>query len=348
MMNKKIYVLSATQISMQKPLSEEWMSCPIAYSEPFVRSINPSFNGYVSPNEMRRIGVVLKRAIATSTEALKQSGLPTVDAIFTGTGYGCIENSELFLDVMCREGEDLQKPTCFMQSTHNTISSMVAIQTKNHGYNVTYSHKGVSFDSALLDAWTQFRLNMIRSALVGGFDEMTPSFFQILKRGGVFDEGTILCGEAAVSIVLGDNDEGHRALCMLTGFKMLYRPSLETMKDAVRQLLENAGKRMSDVDAVLTGMNGCEDTDNANLSEAKAMFGDRPLLKYKHIFGESMTSSGLGFYAAASCLKSGFIPSAMFVDDADISGSKPHCIILYNRSDGNNYSITLIESCGDY
>ena len=102
------------------------------YDESFARSIDPSFKDYISPIEARRMGKILKRAVATSKEALKAADLERVDAIITGTGYGCIENTEFFLDALSTEGEQLLKPTYFMQSTHNTISSLVAIQTKNH------------------------------------------------------------------------------------------------------------------------------------------------------------------------------------------------------------------------
>ena len=119
------------------------MQNPIAYEESFIRSIDPSFKDYVSPIEARRMGKILKRAIATSKEAISASGLSSVDAIITGTGYGCIENTEIFLDALSKEGEQMLSPTYFMQSTHNTISSLVAIQTKNYNYNATYAHKGI-------------------------------------------------------------------------------------------------------------------------------------------------------------------------------------------------------------
>ena len=193
-----VFVLSAKQISLQQPLNEEWMQEPIKYDVPFTRSLDPSFKEYVSPIEARRMGKILKRALATSKEALKEAGLDTVDAIITGTGYGCIENTEFFLDALSNDGEQMLKPTYFMQSTHNTISSLVAIQTKNHGYNVTYAHKGISFDSALQDAWWQFQLGKINTALVGGHDEMTETFYHILKKGGVMGKDDEMCGESAV------------------------------------------------------------------------------------------------------------------------------------------------------
>ena len=339
MINNKIYVLSAKQISIQNPLSEDWMTTQIEYAEPFVRSIDPNFKEYVSPIEARRMGKILKRALATSKEAIKASQLDVVDAIITGTGFGCIENTEFFLDALCKEGEQLLKPTYFMQSTHNTISSLVAIQMKNHGYNATYAHKGISFDSALQDAWLQLRLGKIDSALVGGHDEMTPSFFTILQKGEVFGKQVTLTGEAAVSVVLGNKADN--ALCRLSGFKMLYKPTLEDLKANVNLMLHSAG--LSEVDAVLTGINGDEACDQAYLEETRALFGEKPILRYKHLFGESFTASGLAFYVGAHCLNAGFIPAQLFVSQQNISVEKPKNILLFNRSDGKDYTITLIE-----
>ncbi len=289
------------------------------------------------------MGKILKRAVATSKEAIKDAEMESVDAIITGTGYGCIENTEFFLDALSTEGEQLLKPTYFMQSTHNTISSLVAIQTKNHGYNATYAHKGVSFDSALQDAWWQFQLGKINSALVGGHDEMTETFYHILKKGGVMGMDDEKCGEAAVSVVLSRHCEESAAasrhceeerrsnpeksyLCKLIGFQMLHQPSQNALVDAVATLLGN------------------HEGDRAYREEAKTLFGDKPLLRYKHLFGESFTASGLGFYVAAQCLKAGRVPASLFVDAKEIRDMQPKCILLYNRSDGKNVSLTLLEA----
>ena len=363
--HNSVFVLSAKQISLQQPLSEAWMQEPIAYDVPFTRSIDPSFKEYVSPIEARRMGKILKRALATSKEALKEAGLDTVDAIITGTGYGCIENTEFFLDALSNEGEQMLKPTYFMQSTHNTISSLVAIQTKNHGYNVTYAHKSISFDSAMQDAWWQFKLGKINTALVGGHDEMTETFYHILKKGGVMGHDDEMCGESAVSIVLGSalrqaqgpqlltaasrhceerSNPETKPLCKLTGFQMLHQPTTDTMQDSLAKMLQNAGKSLADVDYILTGISGDHSNDEAYLNEAKLLFGDKPLLKYKHLFGESFTSSGIGLYVAAQCLKAGRVPAALFVDAKAASDRQPKCILLYNRSDGKNVSLTLLEA----
>ena len=363
-----IFVLSAKQISMQQPLSEEWIENPIMYEVPFTRSIDPNFKEYVSPIEARRMGRILKRALATSKEALKAAGCNTVDAIMTGTGFGCIENTEFFLDALSNEGEQLLKPTYFMQSTHNTISSLVAIQTKNYNYNATYAHKGISFESALHDAWLQFHLGKIGSALVGCHDEMTETFHSIMKKGGVMGQDDERCGEVAVSVVLSNNPvsqvvepvetpshspsalrpfdgpQGPQALCRLTGLKMLHQPTMNNLMDAVTTMLQSADRSLADVDYILTGISGNHENDKAYLAESKTLFGDKPLLKYKHLFGENFTASGLGFYVAAQCLKAGKVPAPLFVNPNEAASKQPACILLFNRSDGKDYTLILLEN----
>lgn len=134
----------------------------------------PDFRQLFSPLEARRMGTLLKKAVWTSAQALKAAGIEVPDAIVTATDFGCIANSEEFLKAMKGLVDAPMKPTHFMQSTHNTISSLLAIRLKCHGYNATYSHKGTSLESAFLDAYMQIALGDIDNALVGWFDETTP------------------------------------------------------------------------------------------------------------------------------------------------------------------------------
>lgn len=133
--------------------------------------IAPDEQPRIPPMVARRLSGVLKRALATSLFTLQKMGVEQPDAIITGTEMGCLHETESFLKEMCLEGETCLKPTHFIQSTHNTISSLVAIRTHTHGYNSTWSHGSDSFFSALLDAWLQLQLGDIENALVGLHDE---------------------------------------------------------------------------------------------------------------------------------------------------------------------------------
>ncbi len=139
---------------------------------------------YVKPLEARRMGKIMKSSLLSSLEALEQAGIETPDAIITGTAYGCLENSEHLLEQINAEGETMLKPTYFMQSTHNTIGSNVAIKTHCHGYNVTYTQEAHSLDWAIRDAKLLLRCGKVKNVLVGCHDESAPSFNSLLEKAG--------------------------------------------------------------------------------------------------------------------------------------------------------------------
>ena len=296
----RVYIKAATQISMQQPLSEAWMTAPVEHTEPYVRSLDPNFRDWLNPLESRRMGKILKRALVTAQKVMHDSGVQQPDAVITGTGLGCIENTELFLDQLCREGEEMLKPTYFMQSTHNTISSLISIHDHLRGYNTTYSHKSVSFDSALLDAFTQLRLGDIRTALVTGNDEMTPTYFSILQRAGyVGQPGQVAAGETSVAMMLTTDPAD--ALCEIEEVSMSVR--------GVQQPFAPA-------DLLVLGTNGVPQNDQLYREVAQQMPGVETF-EYKRLFGESYTVSGLGVYAAAHLLSQGRAGRVLFVNHSD-------------------------------
>ena len=145
------------------------------------------YGHYLPPMKARRMGKLQKRALVTALKAMEISGVGEPDAILNGTAMGCMENTVQLLNGLQAEGEEVNMPTCFMQSTHNTVASMIAIYTKNHGYNTTYSHRTISFELALQDALMRLLTGRIHTALVCANDELTelqqqqPRFFGQLE-----------------------------------------------------------------------------------------------------------------------------------------------------------------------
>jgi 3-oxoacyl-(acyl-carrier-protein) synthase len=263
----KVYLLSAAQISAQEPLCDDWKENPVALTEPLTRSREADYKQFIPPLEARRMGRILKRAIATARKALADAGIDTPQAIVTGTGLGCIENTEIFLDALCRQGEDQMMPTRFMSSTHNTMSSIVAINLQAHGYNATYAHNTVSFQSALMDAMLQLRRGAVGNAMVCAHDEMTPSYHALLCKGGYLAGKK--AAECAVSMVLANENNGH-ALCEIADMRMLYRPTEAEKQQALDDLT----------------------ADGAELTDG-----------YPTLFGVNYTTPALDLYAAAHLLK---------------------------------------------
>ncbi len=285
-MANRIYIHSAAQISVQKPLCEDWMADPVTLSDEYLRSQDPDFKQYLSPMQARRMGLILKRAIAVSLTALKDAGIECPDAIFTGTGLGCMENTENFLSAMCRDGEEMLPPTYFMMSTHNTISSAVAILLRCHGCNCTYSQKDVSFESALLDAFLQLQIGRVSNALVGAHDETTLATYDLLKGAGYFGEG-ITAAEASSAFVLSVSSQNRSLslsrgpLCELADVQLLHSPT--NLESIVNEY--NASRVIRSAD-------------------------------YFSLFGKCFSTSGLATYEAAMRIAKGIDKDILVVNDA--------------------------------
>ena len=311
---EKVYIQAAEQISIQNPLSEEWMENPIAYNEPFVKAVNPAFREYISPNEARRMGNIMKRALVTSLKVMKETGIDHPDAIITGTSIGSLDYSEKLLDMLVENGEESLSPTYFMQSTHNTVSSTLSIYTATHSYNTTYSHGGVSFELALKDAWMQLYLGQISNALVGGHDEMVEPYFELLRKTGyVGVEGMVPCGECAMSMML-NKQASTENLCELAGLSVFRTKSIANIRKQLELLAEKAGVKMEDIQTVMTGVNGNPVNDRLYQPVLDELFPHAKHLQYKQLFGENYTASALGLYAAAHLVKKQGIPVMLFVN----------------------------------
>lgn len=143
--------------------------------------VDADYKQYISPVEARRMTAQTRQALAVALKALGDEQIQP-QAIICATRYGCMHNSVVFLNDMLSTNEMELKPTPFIQSTHNTIASMVAIKLRNHGYNITYSHGTNSWQDAILDVTMQIQLGMLQSALVLEFDELVTGWDEMLQK----------------------------------------------------------------------------------------------------------------------------------------------------------------------
>ena len=347
-----IYIQSATQISAQNPLTDEWFESPLYHNEKRVLSIDPKFADYLTPIMSRRMCSLLKRAIVTSRLTLQKACVEMPDAIITGTGLGCIDNTEKFLYSIRENEEKFLQPTYFMQSTHNIISAAIAIDLKCHGYNTTYVHRGTSFENALLDAIIQFRQHKISTVLVGGYDELTADYYIFFDRIGIWNfskcdpslpKTICFAGEAAVSMLLR-SEKNEQTLCELNDVEIMYRPTIEQLRKSLDSLLDKAGCSLSEIDAVVVGTNSNPANDIVYEDIVPQLFGNLPVMQYKHLFGQSFISPALATYAATICLQKQMIPSHLLTGRNE-SISPVRRILLYNHYHNKSHSLTLLSRC---
>lgn len=330
-MSSRCFLNSISQVSCQSSLSDEWWNAPSIQQEAYVRALEPSVKHLIPPAEARRMCRILKRALATSLSALRDSDIEMPDAIITGTGMGCMENSEKFLIDMGKYGESCLKPTLFMQSTHNTISSLIAIRLGCHGYNNTYSQKGISFESALLDAWIQIKAGDINSAIVGSHDEVTPLMEQIFHRSLAPET---LISEASISAVIS-NRPMPNSFCEVADVRLFHRPEPDDFRSILKSDLDHI---------IILGVNGSIDNDSHYLDALKAIDFNPISLHFKHLFGENYSASAIAFYIAAMILKRQSIPSSLlWGGDRSVDNPIRHISIL-NHSDNASWSLLRLNA----
>ena len=129
-------------------------------------------------SERRRMSRIVKMGTSVGLACTS----PQTEAILTATGLGCLADTEKFMQQMFERNDLPLSPTPFIHSTFNTIGAQIAMLTGNHGYNNTYVHRALSFESALTDAALMLEECPSRHILVGAIDELTPSVNTILHR----------------------------------------------------------------------------------------------------------------------------------------------------------------------
>lgn len=332
-MENRCYIRSVAQVSCQQPLCDDWIAAPLPHEGRYAGAVEPQTRGVISPGDARRMGKILKRTVCTALSALTSSGIEMPDAIVTGTGMGCMENSEKFLTDLTLNGEHCLKPTLFMQSTHNTISSLVAITLRCHGYNNTYSHGALSFDSALLDAWLQLRSGSIASALVGAHDEATPSMARILEH--THPEYALISETSMSSMLSTEPGEGPAVevedVCLAHNW---------TPADVAACLGEEDR-------VILAGTNGNALNDEPYTRVLSSLDAPRTVLRYKPVFGENFSATAMAFYVGGTLLRRQEVPAFLVEKDGGhLSGSRLDRVTLLNHAGGDSWSVVRLRRHG--
>ncbi len=352
-----IYINGIGSISIQKPLSEDGIFNPVSYDTPRVSCIEPNYRDFFTPAVSRRISKIIKRSIITAKHAISESGIEMPDAIITGTGLGCIEDTEKFLDSMIRNEEKFLKPSFFIQSTHNSISSQIAINLDCKSYNNTYIHRGVSFENALVDAALLFKQKKIDSALVTGSDQMTPNYFTLLKRIGYWADTVndtlqfvrntktkgSFSGEGSISFMLS-SQQNKNSYALIKAMDLFYKPTVP-IEQKIEQFIQAQGLNIEDIDIYLTGMSGDAQNDKVYTDIGKNLFLSEKTAFYKNICGEFYTSAAYGLNVAASSLKKGIFPAHCLQDGKERKNTTH--ILFHNHFKNKDHSLILLNKCSN-
>lgn len=217
-------VISA-QLSFQQPEKKLRLE-PLAGEQS--RAAEPDYSSLIDPKLSRRMSRVIRMGVVTAMDALQQASVQQPDAIITGTAYGCLDDTGIFLKRLVENKEEMLTPTAFIQSTHNTVGAQIALLLKCHAYNNTYVQQSLSFEQSLLDAQLWLAENQGSTVLVGASDELTRYSYDILKRFGLFRQQP--AGEGAAYFVM-QSEKKANSWARIDALEIVYEPDEKWLRD---------------------------------------------------------------------------------------------------------------------
>ncbi len=348
-----MYINAAIAISPQDTFLKDQIPHEVIEHNGIMKTLLPDFKEYFKPIDLRRMSRIIKSGTTSALECLKEAGIEKPDAIITGTGLGCLEDTESFLNKMIDNNEGLLTPTAFIQSTHNTIGGHVAPTVQCNEYNVAYVHKTISFETALLDAFLMLGEGKSENILVGGIDEMTQENYDLKKRVNLwkkepfsnlntYNSNTEGCipGEGATffNVTKTKKDNSYAEVKMI---ELIHKhENIDEFKNNIVSRSNNVGINIHDIDLVLFGYNGDKNSDVYYDVLKDSLFSDSGQAFYKHLCGEYDTAPAFALWVATKILKSGIAPEHIFIKKPK---SEIKNILIYNQDFNKNHAFILLS-----
>jgi len=188
---------------------------------------HPDYKEIIPPALTRRMTKIIRMGVGLAVTV--KDGRP-IKGIIVGTGLGCLENTEKFMDQFVQRKEGVLAPTAFIQSTHNTIAGQIGLILKDNCYNSTYTQRGMSFENALTDA-ILLSMETNGNVLVGGLDEKIDLMDDLCFIADI--DGSKL-GEGASFFLINQDEEGAGIQICACG-NLPFQP--ETMDDTIANFL---------------------------------------------------------------------------------------------------------------
>jgi hypothetical protein len=292
----------------------------VAPVDNLLRAIEPKYEG-IPGNVLRRMSKSVRMGVGAALPLLMQSP----DGILIGTGYGGMEDSVKFLKQIIEYEEGVLTPGPFVQSTANAIASQISLFNHNKGYNTTYVHRGLAFESALIDAAMLVKEHPGNSYLVGGVDEISGHHYRFEKAEGWYNkEG--FAGEGAALFLVSDSPAG--ALARVKGIATLQGENEDDVRTALALFLEQQLPVGEKPDLLISGEYG-DDRALKWYQLCEAVLGqDVAVARFKHLCGEYPTASAFALWLACN---------------RPLKGKDHQTILIYNNYKLSQHSLILLE-----
>jgi 3-oxoacyl-[acyl-carrier-protein] synthase II len=306
---------------------------------------------WIPPLKLRRMDTTSQYAIAAARQALDASGLDygeEVDdqvGVVVGTYTAGGSPTEDYLRGLFTQGPIGVPALIFNATVANVAASLVALELKFRGPNVTISQKEASGLLAVAQAMDLLGAGQARALVVAGVDALYPLFFKVHDRFRVLShdngapEGSrpfditrngFVLGEGAYALVLEPYElaqargrvlgEVLAVACGGTSPGINQWPASEApIARVMRQAIASSGLRPDAVDVVYASANS---TPQLDAVEARAIAGvftaHRPVVtSLKGAIGECSAAGVAGLVAAIMCPASGRVPPVVGLRESD-------------------------------
>jgi 3-oxoacyl-[acyl-carrier-protein] synthase II len=347
-----VYIHSAEAISPQNTFqTDAFLLDPVKPEKDYFTCLHPDYKQFINAGSLRRMSKVIRMGLATAKACLDQAGIRQPDAILIGSGLGCMEDTAKFLNQLIENNEQLLNPTAFIQSTHNTVSGQIALMLGCRNYNLTFSQKSISFETALVDAMLRLREPGFGDILVGGLDEIVDESFELMVQSGCVkrlweDNHTnpstpgAFAGEGSTFFMLSNTMSGN-SLARLDDLEIINRcQGMVELKGKLDDFLARNGLSREGIDLVVSGANG--DARYSGIDDQVNGWFERSIISgYKHLVGEFDTAAAFGMFLGTRIIRGNSVPEAVRINR--INRKKIFKVLVYNHSKGRDFSFILLS-----
>lgn len=286
----------------------------------------PDYTGYIPPMQLRRMSKAVRMGIAASKVAMQNAGIEKPDALSIGTAMGCLQDTEVFLNKMTEQDEQMLTPTAFIQSTHNTVGGQIALLAGCYGHNLTYVHRGHSFEHALINAQLYLNQHPDEKILAGGIDELTDNSLSVMQQCGLYTSTNTtaedilasnnkgaLAGEGAAFFITG-SQPATNALAVKDIVLFSTHDETEAI-ESVNTFLDRNQLSSTHIDLVLEGINGDKNAASFYNKLNSSIFANNSIAAFKHLSGEYGTASSFALGLLLQAVQNKNMPSFVMLKD---------------------------------
>lgn len=308
---------TATQRQIKLPLPEQQSSVISCGDLPDATLL--------SPNQRRRLSRLIQMALLAARRS-HSPGLENHWAVAIGTGMGCLDDAQAFIDNLIEKDEREPMPARFPNSVHNALAAQIAIDQKALGPNSAPTTGEISFECALWQGLTSLANGEAEGALVGAADELNDYVLTVGKRWRLAHR-QVPAGEGAVVAAIQPDRTVAQGLARIETVRLgRYRRPFDAQREA-QWIKTNVD--LNTIDFLLTGEGGNERLDEMyqQLTSVVIEFSGGSLRheSYKQRCGEFHAASAFGFARAVELVRSG--AKGVLTYTLAARGSKALCVV---------------------